>query len=705
MADMIKFYKGALANLPAAGASGALYITSDEGAIYLGTGVGMKRLGDFVQVDAVANLPASANTSALYYCVAENVLAKWTGTEWKQVNKQPTKDELKVMLGLDAEGDVTAAIAAAKKAGDDAQADVDTLTNYVGTFTHDTAKTVVEYINAKTDGIATSGNLEALAGRVTAVEGDVATIKGDYLKAADKTALEGKITTAQTAADNAQSDVDALAQTHATDKATLEGAIALKANTADVYSQSVIDGKVATLENADKAINDKIGAVAEGKTVVGLIGDAMAAAEAAQSTADAAYVKPESGIGTSDLHADVVASLEKADTALQAADIEGKADKATTLAGYGITDAYTKGEVDEAVGAKVAQSEYDAKMEALDTEDERIAGLVSDEATTRADADTALDERLVKVEAFFEGAAKDGEGLQNALDTLVEIQDYVNTHGEAAATMVENIAANAKAIENEAKRADEAEKALGGRIDTLSGVVDTKAAAADLTDLDGRVEAVEGKVSTLEGEMDAVEQKAADNAAAIEALQTASATHATKDELQAVSDIAEAAVTVAEMNEAISAAGHAAQTDLDTHVNNTDIHVTTADKTKWNGAQAAAEATAAANLATARTEITAEIATAKEQAITAAATDAENKVAAEAAIARAAEQANAKAISDEVTARGTAVSGVQTALDTHTNNTDIHVTTADKEKWNAAEQNAKTYSDEKLLESLQWGEF
>ena len=115
MADMIKFYKGALANLPASGTNGALYITTDEGAIYLGTGVGMKRLGDFVQVDAVANLPtAGANTSALYYCVAENVLAKWNGTEWKQVNKQPTKDELKVMLGLDAKGEVTEAIAAAK---------------------------------------------------------------------------------------------------------------------------------------------------------------------------------------------------------------------------------------------------------------------------------------------------------------------------------------------------------------------------------------------------------------------------------------------------------------------------------------------------------------------------------------------------------------------------------------------------------------
>jgi DNA-binding FrmR family transcriptional regulator len=373
--NMIKFYKGALANLPAAGTNGAIYITTDEGAIYLGTGVGMKRLGDFVQVDAVANLPASANTSALYYCVAENVLAKWNGTEWKQVNKQPTKDELKVMLGLDSEGDVTKAIAAAKKAGDDAQADVDTLTDYVGTFTHSTAKTVVEYINAKTDGIATSGNLEALAGRVTAVEGDVATIKSDYLKAEDKTELEGKITAAQNAADKAQGDVDTLAGTYATDKAALEGAIALKAdasnvytisdidgkvdtineaidakaNAADVYTQGEIDEKVSALEEADEAISNLIGDVAEGKTVVEMIADAQ----------DAASYDDEEVRGLIDTNAQ---AIEK-----EISDREG------AVSGL-------KSELEGKIATKVEQDAYDTKVGALEDEDERLAGLIGDNA-------------------------------------------------------------------------------------------------------------------------------------------------------------------------------------------------------------------------------------------------------------------------------------------------------------------------------------
>ena len=98
--EMIKFYKGLEDSLPAAGTNGALYITTDEGAIYLGTGTGMKRLGDFVQIDNVASLPAKAHENCLYYCVAENILAKWNGTEWKQINKQPTADEMKTLLGL-----------------------------------------------------------------------------------------------------------------------------------------------------------------------------------------------------------------------------------------------------------------------------------------------------------------------------------------------------------------------------------------------------------------------------------------------------------------------------------------------------------------------------------------------------------------------------------------------------------------------------
>ena len=102
MANMIKFYRGLLENLPATGENGALYITTNEGAIYYGTGDGMKRLGDFIQVSSVSDLPTDgANTSALYYCINENILAKYDSAKgWQQINKQPSVEDLKVNLGL-----------------------------------------------------------------------------------------------------------------------------------------------------------------------------------------------------------------------------------------------------------------------------------------------------------------------------------------------------------------------------------------------------------------------------------------------------------------------------------------------------------------------------------------------------------------------------------------------------------------------------
>lgn len=74
---------------------------------------------------------------------------------------------------------------------------------------------------------------------------------------------------------------------------------------------------------------------------------------------------------------------------------------------------------------------------------------IADEKAAREAADTALDERLDKIEVFFAGADADGEdknALYDALDTLTEIQKYITDEGTAADEMVKDIAANANAI-------------------------------------------------------------------------------------------------------------------------------------------------------------------------------------------------------------------------------------------------------------------
>ena len=175
MADMIKFYKGLEASLPAAGTNGALYITTDEGAIYLGTGTGMKRLGDFVQVDNVASLPEKAHESCLYYCVAENILAKWNGAEWKQINKQPTAEEMKTLLGLGSlaylsevsEGNLSAELLEkvnASAEGNHSHSNKDVLDGI-------TAEKVAAWDSAEADAIAHANGLDAAMNtRVEALE-------------------------------------------------------------------------------------------------------------------------------------------------------------------------------------------------------------------------------------------------------------------------------------------------------------------------------------------------------------------------------------------------------------------------------------------------------------------------------------------------------------------------------------------------------
>lgn len=95
----------------------------------------------------------------------------------------------------------------------------------------------------------------------------------------------------------------------------------------------------------------------------------------------------------------------------------------------------TGGAVYTAVEA--AKSYADGKVEELTkgqvkTNTEAIAKVADDlakETKAREDADKALSDRVDSIQAFFDEAAKDSEGLNNALDTLKDIQDYLNGEG------------------------------------------------------------------------------------------------------------------------------------------------------------------------------------------------------------------------------------------------------------------------------------
>lgn len=99
--------------------------------------------------------------------------------------------------------------ATAQAAADKAQGEVDALETLVGTLpSGTTATSVVDYVNVKTAGIATDAALAELQGQVSAAQGDIDAIEADYLKAADKTELEGKITAEAEAREAADEAID-----------------------------------------------------------------------------------------------------------------------------------------------------------------------------------------------------------------------------------------------------------------------------------------------------------------------------------------------------------------------------------------------------------------------------------------------------------------------------------------------------------------
>ena len=447
---------------------------------------------------------------------------------------------------------------------------------------------------------------------------------------------------------------------------------------------------------ADDAIKASIGTVAEGKTVVKMIEEAQAAAT----------YNDEEVRGLIGANADAIAAETEARGELKT-ELEGK-----------ITE-------------KVAQSAYDTKVAALEGEDARLTGLITamDEAYKAADED--LDGRIAALESDITGlsGAMHFKGVVEALpettegyndgDTIIVGQKEYVVNGEAFVELGD--------VSAEVQRITDLEAVVG---DANSGLVkaiaDEKAraegveaelAAADATNLqaakdyaDDAVEALNIAQYAKQTDLDDTVTRIGTAEGKITALETASATHALKTEVEAVStaleeyktahasDYTNAQIDAAidadvkvvadelnaykeahasdytneQINDAIANAGHASAADLATHTGNADVHVTTDDKAKWNAAQANAEATAAAALATARTEISAEI---DEDVLV--------------------ETNRAKGVEE----------GLQSAIDTHTGNGDIHVTVADKEKWNKAQENAEKTASDALIAALTWGSF
>lgn len=583
---LLKFLKGNYSSLNTkAITEGQVLICGDTGEMFVDVAADKRvKIGDFVVVSTVEALEeldaTSVPTSRLYYVEDGNILARSNGAGWVQINKQKTLAEL---------GGVSATTYATDKAAL-VQADTNNATaisdleTYVGTFTHETAKTVVEYINAKTDGIATSGNLEALGTRVTAAEGEI-----DALQAA--IGEGGSVTVAIADAKKAGTDAAAAA---ATAKATADSKTTMAEVEAKNYAtkteaQGYADAKDSAISAAKAAadaaqadvdaLETKVGTVPENKTVVQMIADAQAAATY-DDTALAGRV--------STIEGDYLKSADKTELS-------------NTISG--IDTAYKA--ADTALSNRVKTIEDDYLKASDKTE---LANSITD---VKSDVDT-----------FLAAANIGGE----AIDTLKEIQDYISSDGTAAAEMTNKIGA----LETTVGKAADGENEATGLVKSVAD--NASAIAAEKS----RAEGVESDLAQADADNLAAAKKYADDA--ITGLKIGD--YAKKSDLDTHTGDTTVHITADERSKWNAAEGkahtHSNKALLDTytqteenladavakkhsHANAAELDkIQDGDVAKWNAAQANAEATAAAALSSAKSEL--------EGKITAAQTAAEGKV-------------------------------------------------------------------------------
>lgn len=419
---------------------------------------------------------------------------------------------------------------------------------------------LTEFVNdvIKASGLATSDALTALAGRVTTAEGEIDALQG---LVGDKkvsvqineaiAALDLANTYAAKSHTHAMSDVTGLSDAIAdakkagTDANTALEAYkvtndaAVKANTDDIaaiknadtgilaQAKAYADTKNANITAAKNAadaaqadvdaLEEKVGTVTEGKTVVEMIAEAQSAAEAkvtAEETRAKAAEKANSDaisalqtkVGDSSVASQISTAVTNAKTELKGSDTD--TDASATIAGAkkyaDKLDAAMDTRVDALEAAVGTGGSVDTKISdaigKLDKEDAAVAGqyvsAVSEAdgviTVTRAALPDYTDTYAAKEHTH---AIADVTGLQDALDGKVDDSEFTTLDGKVTTLIGDDASKSARSI-----AAEEVAKIVAGAdesFDTLKEIADwISTHKTDAAAMNSAITALEGLVGS-----------------------------------------------------------------------------------------------------------------------------------------------------------------------------------------------------------------